>query len=59
QNDGREDQNSTENRVLRGGSWSSVAWSARAAYRYHDRLGLLGDLNGFRLAVAPARAGSS
>jgi formylglycine-generating enzyme required for sulfatase activity len=31
--DGRERADSTENRVLRGGSWSDTAWIARAAYR--------------------------
>ena len=52
QNDGREDRNSTENRVLRGGSWGVDARDARAACRYRRRLDVLVDDNGFRLAVA-------
>lgn len=34
-NDGREDESGTERRVLRGGSFSSLRRSVRAASRYH------------------------
>ncbi len=34
--DGREDENSTENRILRGGSWFINQQHARAAYRLSD-----------------------
>ncbi len=53
QNDGREDRNSTENRVLRGGSWDvGVSSVARAAYRDHGQPGRLGEGFGFRVALA-------
>ena len=73
QNDGREDQqstgsrvqrggtwnnNSTGSRVLRGGSWNNNARLARAACRNHGTRGVLSDHVGFRLALAPVRAGS-
>ena len=51
--DGREQAESTENRALRGGSWSFSAVAARTACRYHFHLDLLVDVVGFRLAVAP------
>jgi formylglycine-generating enzyme required for sulfatase activity len=48
----------TQNRVLRGGSWNFDHRLARAACRNHFRpVGFL-DLGGFRLVVAPVRAGS-
>ena len=39
-NDGREDQKSTDNRVLRGGSWDGDPRDARAAYRDDDAPGI-------------------
>ncbi len=57
ENDGREDQDSTASRVLRGGSWSNTAWNARAACRDLNRWGGLNLDRGFRLAFAPS-AGS-
>ena len=52
------DRNSTENRVLRGGSWGVDPWYARAAYR----VGSWSDLRsldwGFRLALGAVGAGS-
>ncbi len=56
ESDGREDQKSTGNRSLRGGSWYLTAGVARAAFRSYDRWGDLG-VWGFRLAFAPS-AGS-
>ena len=51
-NDGRENLDSTESRVLRGGSWSNGQQGARAAFRLNVRPDFL-DLNiGFRLALA-------
>jgi toxoflavin biosynthesis protein ToxD len=63
QNDGREDRNSTERRVLRGGTcdaWDSgVSSIARAAYRHLYPPQVFVGPVGFRLALAaPARAGS-
>lgn len=59
QNDGREDRNSAEKRVLRGGSWYGVARSARATFRSRGGADDLGGSIGFRIAVAaPGRAGS-
>ena len=52
QNDGRENLNSTENRVLRGGSWYSNARDARAAYRNDLRPDRFSDNCGFRLPGA-------
>jgi formylglycine-generating enzyme required for sulfatase activity len=57
-NDGREDQKSTENRTLRGGSWVNGAWVARAACRVGLRWDFLSFSIGFRLALSPG-AGSS
>ncbi len=49
--DGRENLQSTGNRVLRGGSWGSTPGLARAAYRYiYDPDVLLFLNRGFRLA---------
>ncbi len=52
ESDGREDQNSTENRTLRGGSWYDVARIARAACRNDIRWVSLLYLRGFPLALA-------
>ena len=38
-------------RVLRGGSWSSVAWNFRSGYRYRYEPGIRYDFLGFRLAA--------
>jgi len=57
-NDGREDINSTENRVLRGGSWYVDAMGARAAYRNNGRPGDVDGGIGFRLALVGRPAGS-
>ena len=57
-NDGREDANSTANRVLRGGSWFVLAKYARATYRSIVRPAGVAGSYGFRLALAPVRAGS-
>ncbi len=55
ENDGREDQDSTGNRVLRGGSWNDGAVYARAAFRVNGRWDYRGYIRGFRLAFrAPA-----
>jgi formylglycine-generating enzyme required for sulfatase activity len=51
QNDGREIENSTEDRVLRGGSWYDLRLLARAAYRGTDMPDGLGGSEGFRLAL--------
>jgi formylglycine-generating enzyme required for sulfatase activity len=58
QGDGREDQKSTENRALRGGSWLSYARNARAAYRYGNGPGNFSISIGFRLVLARVGAGS-
>jgi formylglycine-generating enzyme required for sulfatase activity len=50
--DGRERADSTEDRVLRGGSWTNNAGNARAACRADGEPGLLDDIYGFRLALA-------
>jgi formylglycine-generating enzyme required for sulfatase activity len=49
-NDGRENPDSTENRVLRGGSWYGDSLYARAAHRNHVRPVVLDTTLGFRLA---------
>lgn len=57
--DGREAQDSTDNRVLRGGSWYDYAGDARAAFRFNispDYSSSFGSV-GVRLALA-ASAGS-
>jgi toxoflavin biosynthesis protein ToxD len=59
QSDGREAANSTDDRVLRGGSWNSYARIARAARRYHNWPPSLDADYGFRLAAAaPVQVGS-
>jgi formylglycine-generating enzyme required for sulfatase activity len=50
--DGREDADSTCNRVLRGGSWDNDAGLARAAFRADTPSGYFLDNNGFRLVRA-------
>ena len=50
--DGREVEHSTENRVLRGGSWYNNSQNARAAYRFQDGADILSVSLGFRLALA-------
>jgi formylglycine-generating enzyme required for sulfatase activity len=52
--DGREWAASTENRALRGGSWSYYAGDARAACRDNLRPGDFLDYDGFRLACVAA-----
>jgi formylglycine-generating enzyme required for sulfatase activity len=48
--DGRESVESTERRVLRGGSWYTSAWHARTTYRDDGHpVGVIND-HGFRLA---------
>jgi formylglycine-generating enzyme required for sulfatase activity len=49
--DGRDDPNSTMNRVLRGGSWDDDARSACAAYRNDDGRVRFRDFDGFRLVL--------
>src|SRR6185437_17051539 len=59
-NDGRENINSTENRVLRGGSWDDNPLGTRAAFRGHLRWGVFSDaVGGFRLAwpLVPSAGG--
>ncbi len=46
--DGREDRDSTESRVLRGGSWHNNARFARVAFRDHSHPDLLSGNFGFR-----------
>jgi formylglycine-generating enzyme required for sulfatase activity len=53
--DGREDANSRDCRVLRGGAWSSEQNSARAAYRVWDFLVSRFNGAGFRVVAAPIR----
>lgn len=56
--DGREGQNSNENRALRGGSWDANARIARAAYRVDLRWDGCSRNCGFRLALSRVSAGS-
>lgn len=58
EDDGREDQITAGNRVLRGGAWNTSARSARTAHRVDDWSGGFLINYGFRLALAPVRAGS-
>jgi formylglycine-generating enzyme required for sulfatase activity len=51
-NDGRENLDSTGNRVLRGGSWGSVSQSTRSAYRNENRPDNFNNNEGLRLAFA-------
>jgi formylglycine-generating enzyme required for sulfatase activity len=57
-NDGREDQQSTGNRVLRGGSWGTHGGNARAACRVHNGPDTFDVYDGFRLAWAPVQIDS-
>jgi formylglycine-generating enzyme required for sulfatase activity len=50
--DGTEPDDSTEDRVLRGGSWYGVARRARAAFRYNDRPDFVNHDVGFRVVRA-------
>jgi formylglycine-generating enzyme required for sulfatase activity len=43
-------------RIIRGGSWSLDAWSARCARRYNFRADAFGPGLGFRLAMRPDRS---
>jgi formylglycine-generating enzyme required for sulfatase activity len=54
----REDSNSTDNRVLRGGSWNLIAGVARAACRNYVRPDDAGDTVGFRVALLSAAPNS-
>ncbi len=54
--DGRERVESTENRVLRGGSWFYSAWNARAAYRSYIQPVIVNNNLGFRLILAAPSA---
>jgi formylglycine-generating enzyme required for sulfatase activity len=51
--DGREEMESSENRVLRGGSWDFSSWFARAAFRFDFTPDSALDDFGFRLVIAP------
>ena len=51
-NDGRENLDSTKNRVLRGGSWGDYSQDARAADRNVLRPLYFDDFEGFRLVFA-------
>jgi formylglycine-generating enzyme required for sulfatase activity len=52
-NDGREDEKSGGNRVLRGGSFYSDEGLARCAFRYNFPFVFLFDLRGFRVVASP------
>jgi formylglycine-generating enzyme required for sulfatase activity len=56
--DDRERVDSTENRVMRGGSSLNGAGRARAACRKSNWPDLLNNIYGFRLALAPVESGS-
>jgi formylglycine-generating enzyme required for sulfatase activity len=56
-NDGRETLNSTDNRVLRGGTWVNNPGYARAAYRIHNNPVDADFSRGFRLALAVPNSG--
>ena len=51
--DGREDQNATDNRVLRGGAFMTGAEGVRAALRFTSVPGNRNDIFGFRVVVSP------
>jgi len=51
--DGRENTESRDRRVLRGGSFSYSRNHARCAYRYNDNPELRRDLIGFRVCASP------
>jgi formylglycine-generating enzyme required for sulfatase activity len=51
-NDGRENFDSTDNRVLRGSSWLNDSQYARVAYRYSRRAVSLNGVVGVRLVLA-------
>jgi len=52
-NDGREDLNSSNTRVLRGGSWLYDDFSARSAKRFRDSPTSANPIEGFRCARSP------
>ena len=54
-NDGREDQQSTDMRALRGGSFVSQRLYARSATRGCDFASGHGDVLGFRVSMSPSR----
>jgi formylglycine-generating enzyme required for sulfatase activity len=51
--DGREDPEATGRRILRGGSWATIAPSMRLSYRVRDDAADRDDYHGFR-CVRPA-----
>lgn len=51
--DGRESEKVSDNRVLRGGSFSSSGRGARCAHRYDLDIDYLNLYYGFRVVVAP------
>ncbi len=51
-NDGREDENASDRRALRGGSFYNLQWFARCAFRNVNILDLLNDY-GFRVCASP------
>ena len=56
--DGREDVNSINTRVLRGGSWGGISGLARAASRFSNWQDVSNNYGGARLAVSRFAAGS-
>jgi len=54
--DGRNDKDTDDPFVVRGGSWGSVRQGARAAYRDRYRPDGFGDLLGFRVVVSLANS---